>query len=62
MSYDFERLLDEYNIDHKPINSRGWIPIFCLYCNSSKYHGDFYLDRNFFTYYMRKLHPHNRNL
>lgn len=35
--YDFEKLFDDYGVDYKPLNSRGYISIPCPFCSDSKY-------------------------
>lgn len=41
--YDFDKLLNDYAIDHLPLNSRGYTSIQCPLCHSSgKYHGGFH--------------------
>jgi hypothetical protein len=40
--YDFEKLLDDYGIDYKPKNSRGYTSIQCPMCGGSKHHGGFH--------------------
>jgi DNA primase len=37
--YNIEQLLDDYYVEHKSVNSRGFVPVICPMCGSDKFHG-----------------------
>lgn len=54
--YDFQRLLEDYGIDHKPMNSRGYIPVNCCLCDDDGFKGGFHPERG--TYYCWRSGSH----
>lgn len=47
--YDFEKLCVDYDIEFKPINSRGFIQIQCPYCNDNKFKGGLHCENGIFV-------------
>jgi len=56
ISYNFEKLLEDYGIDHKPMNSRGYIPVNCCLCDDDGFKGGFNSERG--TYYCWRSGSH----
>lgn len=47
--FDFERLCEDYNIDYKPVNRRGYVAINCCFCGDNKYKGGLHTEKG--SYY-----------
>jgi len=57
--YNFQRLLEDYGIDHKSMNNRGYIPIQCPFCGGNTYRGGLNPVKGFYSCWFCGFHGLN---
>jgi hypothetical protein len=55
--YDFQKFCEDYGIEFKPENSRGYISVACPYCGDGKFHGGFHSVNGWYVCWKCGGHP-----